>query len=345
MNQTKAVIEAIRPWRHEDVYSCLHSCLGTVLEHYGLDPVVVLGSNWDFYYLPGDFRREEYYYPCRFPSLSRSLMPYHPVRAEWRHPTSGAAGWDEVKAAIGGGIPAIVAVDNYYLPFRPAYHDIHANHLVVVYGYDETAGTAQVIDPTPPYCFGPVDLDDLRQARWSGTPGEGRDSFFADIPVAARWLEVTVTGACPPLTWDWVKGVVTANLERFADDGRPAFSGLAGLRRYLDDLCRRAGGPGPEAALEEAYVVGWPLQAACALQAEFLGVAARELGRPELAEAGRRIDRLAHHWTALRVTGAHGQTEPEGVAPRLAHRAELLLHDLERALRELGRLVDWRRSI
>jgi len=337
----KMVLSPIAAWPHDDVASCLMTCIATVLARHGHDPRLVLGANWDFYYPPGDFRREEYYYPCRFADLARCIMPYHPLSSRWHLPASAAAGEAEVKDATRRGTPALVAVDNYYLHFRPAHRDVHAAHLVVVYGFDEEAGAMYVLDSTPPGYNGPLDAGELRAARGSGNPLDDRDTFFATAPVAHRWLEIEVNGPFPALTREWVAGVVDQNLRRFREaPPGPAFSGQDGLRRYLDDLCARAATEsGDGAALEELYVVGWAVQGTTALHAAFLMTAGRLLGWDRLSEAGRRVDRLAHHWTALRMMGAHGLKAPQDMAPRLRHRAALLLGDQEQALLELQWLL------
>lgn len=335
----KTVLSPIAPWQHDDAHSCLFDCIAVVLAKYGHEPQLALGAAWDFYFRPGDIRREEYYYPCRQPDLARCLLPYHPVASRWHFPSDAAAGTDGVREAIRRGVPALVAVDNYYLRFRPAYLDVHAGHMIVVYGFDDAAEEMYVLDSTPPGYNGRIYVRELEAARGSGNPLEERDAFFAAAPVGHRWLELELTGAFPALNREWVTGAVAANLRRFREvPGDGAFSGASGLEAYLDDLCRRVA-HGDEAALEELYVVGWAVQGATAWHARFLMAAGGRLAWRELSEVGRRVDRLVHHWTAARMTAAHGRKDPAAVAGRLRRRADMLLDDQRRTLSEMEWLV------
>src|SRR6185312_7338475 len=108
--------------------------------------------------------------------------------------------------------PVIVAVDNFYLPFRPAYQDIHAGHLIIVYGFDEESELVYVLDSMPPAFMGPIALADLKAARSSLNPTDNRDDFFSNAPVANRWLEINFNAPSPQLTRTWVANVIHANL-------------------------------------------------------------------------------------------------------------------------------------
>jgi hypothetical protein len=335
-----AVLPAMSIWRH-DLSSCLQDALATVLLHHGRQPELVLGAVWDFYYPPGDMRSEEYYYPCRWPSLGQSLAPYHPITSRWHFPANAAAGWQEVREAILRGAPAIVAVDNYFLPFRPAYGDVHTNHLIIVYGFDEAAGEAYVLENKPPYFNGAVSLDNLSAARDSYNPSlHDRDLFYTNNPIGNRWLEFDIAQPFPELTRAWVREVVAANLKRYrspSTDG--AYSGMTGLAGWLADAAERVMGPTSSAALNELYVVGWACQQATGLHADFLTAAGHQLAWPRLVEIGRQVDRLAHHWSDLRMLGAHGGGEPAMVLPRVARRSRQLLNDQDLVLDEFDLLL------
>lgn len=330
------VLRPVVPWRH-DLCGCLQATVGTVLRLYGHDPAIVLGAAWDFYYPPGDCRQEEFYYPCRWPSLVQSLAPYHPVTSRWHAPADADAGWAGVRGAVQRGTPPVVAVDSYFVPFRPAYRDVHAAHLVVVYGFDEPAGHVYVCDPIPPSFDGPMRLDDLRAARASANPAvHDRDMFFADTPIGHRWLEVESTGPFPALTREWVGEVLAANVRRFREPAQgPALSGMGGLARYLSGLSGAAAGEGGTAAMDELFVLGGAVQESTALHADFLVLAGRRLSWPRLAEVGRRVDRLAHHWTTLRYTGGRWRAQPSVIADRLAGRVAQLLADQREVLEEM----------
>jgi Butirosin biosynthesis protein H, N-terminal len=327
-------------WFH-DLASCLHDCIGTVLLYHGKDPILTLGASWEFHCSPRDLSYEEFYYPSSRPSLAESLMPFHPVRSAWHRSDDAEAAWEAVKAAVGAGQPVIVAEDNFYIPFRPAFGDVHAAHLLVMYGFDEEAGQVYLLDSTPPTFQGAIGVHDFLAARGSTVPREGEnDYFYSGTPIANRWLRLEIDAGFPELTRVWVSEVIAANLRRFRETvSGEAFSGLDGLRRYLRGVCERAGGAEGGRALEELHVVAYAYQAEVALHAEFLMAAGRRLGWHGLAEVGRQVDLLAGSWTGLRMLGGHGFVEGLDVVDRVALRAAQLVLDQERVLDRLKRTI------
>jgi len=81
---------------------------------------------------------------------------------------------------------------------------------------------------------------------------------------------------------------------------------------------------GDATALTEAYTFGWGPQAQAALHGELLRTLGARWDDPALAEAGRRVEQVAHRWTPLRVTAAHGHAEPRRHAADLARHAREL---------------------
>jgi hypothetical protein len=328
-------------WRH-DLCECLHNCLGILLVHYGQDPELVLGAVWDFYYPPHDVRPEEYYYPCRWPTLVGSIVPYHPLTSRWYEPADGEQGWQQVKECLLGGRPAIVAVDNYYLPFRPAYQDVHTNHVVVVYGFDEQADSVFVMDPSPPAFQGSIRLQALQAARSSQNPAlHERDLFFTNQPIANRWLDVAVGEPFPALTRSWVTSVLQANSRRFREQGEcTAFCGLAGMERYFGEGALEYIEARGAAAMDELVLVSVAFQEATALHADFLRAAGQRLDWWELIEASRQVDLVAHDCTPIRIMAARGRMESEQMRSRLASRFARLLSDHATVVRNLERIAE-----
>jgi len=328
----RVMLDDLRPWRHE-LGSCLHSCVGTVLARSGLDPLAVLGARWEFYYPRGDVRREEYYQPCRpGTSLAESLAPYHGLRSQWHSPANGDEGWHEVRMHVLDGKPAVVAVDNYWLPFRPAYQDVHSNHLVLVYGFDDEAQLVWVNDVVPPAFDGPLARHHLEAARDSSNPlVHERDMFFTANPIDNRWLSIDIdTTATPTL-----RESVQHNLHGFhepAADG--VYTGVAGLAEFFEDMADRLGA-GDEIT-EETFSVSGAVLASTALHAAVLRCAALDKGIRVLAEAASAVDRVAHHWTAVRIlVNVIGPDE----ASRLRRRGRNLVADQLRALADLERAL------
>ncbi|MQY12855.1 hypothetical protein SRB5_29940 [Streptomyces sp. RB5] len=328
------LLEDIRPWRH-DLGGCLHGCLATLLESRGVTALPVLGAAWTFRHFPGGVRREEYYYPCRAgDSLLQALAPYHPVRSEWHEPADAAAGWREVREQLSAGHAVAVAVDNFELSFRPAYRDVHSNHLVVVHGYDEERGTVRVLDAVPPAFHGDIPLAELTAARNSGNDlVHERDMFFTGVHIGNRWLSVELgvpADEFPPLDRDEADRVLRLNQEHFA--ARPdgdGYRGLAGQEAFLTGMVKRLAAG--EAIRDELFVAAGAALACTAVHADWLALAGRTLDHPGLLEQARAVDRVAHHWSAVRIFAA--LTSDGEVSPaRLARRVDALMRDHESAL-------------
>jgi hypothetical protein len=336
----RVVLSPIDFWFH-DLVSCLHDCLGTVFSYYARDPILTLGASWEFHHLPDEVSREEFYHPLPRPSLAESMMPFHPVISTWHRSDDARAAYEDLKNVVAAGQPAIVAEDNFYIPFRPAFGDVHAAHLLVMFGFDEERDEVYVLDSTPPTFSGPIRVQDFLTARSSSNPVSGeRDFFFAGATIDNRWLHIEVGADFPELSRPWVAEVLATNLRRFQEpEGGKAFTGLAGLARYLRSVCERAAGPEGGHALDEMYTVSWVAQAAAGLHADFLMEAGRRLGWYELAEAGRHVDHLASSWTGLRMLGSHGFSEGLDVVDRVAFRAEQLLFQQEQVLDRLERFT------
>lgn len=338
----KASIPGLVTWRH-DLAGCLHACMATLLEFHGADALEVLGAGWGFYHRPAGLQRAEYYFPCRpESSLLENLAPLHPFRSTWHEPVNVAEGWTQVRDAVAAGRPVAVAVDNFELPFRPAYQDVHSNHLVVVHGFDEERGTVEVIDTIPPAFAGEIRIEQLSASRNSGNEmRHDRDMFFTTHPIGNRWLDVEVDAAAlPAFDAKFVRTVIEANVEGFrAAEAAPTaeeFAGLDGQRRYLGEVVDRYGRG--EAVCDELFVVAGAALAMIALHADWLAHAGRRLGVSDLREAGRTADRLSHHWTALRILAARTRNG-DTTAPQLGHRINELLLDQQRLLNELAQVA------
>ncbi|MFF5639400.1 BtrH N-terminal domain-containing protein [Streptomyces sp. NPDC012825] len=328
------LIDGVRPWRH-DLGGCLHGCLATLLEHRGVAALPVLGAAWTFRHFPDGVRREEYYYPyAGDDSLLGALAPHHPVRSRWHEPADAAAGWREVREQLRAGVPVAVAVDNYHLPFRPAYRDVHSNHLVVVHGYDEERGTVRVLDAVPPAFHGDITLAELAAARDSGNElVHERDMFFTGVRIGNRWLSVELDAApedFPALDRAEVDRVLGLNREHFAaPSGGDGYRGLAGQHSFLRDTVKRLGAG--EDVRDELFVASGAALACTAVHADWLALAGRTLDLPGLVEQARAVDRVAHHWSALRIFAAL-TTEGDVTPDRLNRRVDALMRDHENTL-------------
>jgi hypothetical protein len=334
----KVVLSPISFWFH-DLCSCLQDCIATVLLYYRQDPILTMGAAWEFYHAPEQVSREEFYHPLPRPSLAESMMPFHPISSAWHQSDDPEAAWRDVKAMLAERKPVIVAVDNFYMPIRPAYGDVHAAHLMVAFGFDDETDEVYILESTPPQFKGPLPVKQFLIARNSENPIVGeRDFFFTGTPIKSRWLQLEIHEPFPELTREWVTEVISTNLGRFqAASSDSVWRGIEGLKQYLRSIGERATGPSAGAALQELYTVGWTAQSTAALHADFLIQAGRRLDWPQLAEAGRSVDRIANEWTALRLLGAHGFARPAEVTERLRQKTSRFLVHHEQTLE----LLDW----
>ncbi|MEV6032865.1 BtrH N-terminal domain-containing protein [Nonomuraea sp. NPDC052116] len=329
---------------YRDPVSCLQSTLATLLLKAGEDPLVELGLDWEFRHIPGDVRPEEYYWPCRHPGdVVRSLLPHRAAVSRWRT-VAGEDPLAVLEDALAAGLLPVIAVDNFHLPFRPAYHDVHAAHLLVVYEVDREAGTVGVSDAQPPAFLGPIPVADLLRSWDDASPHDDQDVFFSGKgeTAARRWLEVRLDEPGPELDPGQLGTVLRANVRGFTNpaerDGTHQV-GLEGLRGFTDDLVERSRDGGSE-ALVSAYTFGWGMQAQAALHGELLRRCGAGWGMRELAEAGRHAELVAHLWSGVRVQSAHGRADPAGCARELARHAALLVAAYERALETIDRVAE-----
>jgi hypothetical protein len=329
---------------YRDSISCLQSTFAAVIAAHGHDPLEVLGAGWEFLHIPGDVRTEEFYHPCRHPGdLGRSLAPHHPLRSRWVEATNERDALSELAVLLAGGRLPIAAVDNFHLPFRPAYHDVHAAHLVVVYGVDRARGLVLVSDAMPPAFTGAVAAEHFLAAWNSLNPSDHQDAFFSSSRIGRRYLLLEMSDPFPspdqPAT---LRAALQANLAGFTaepnGDGA-LWSGMAGLRRYLDWVLAEAV-DGAGTPVRDAYPFGWSMQAKAALHGELLRSRGAAWDVPELREAGRAVEAVAHAWTGVRITAAHRWSEPRLAAEDLEHHGVRLQHRYEAALAAVRRAVE-----
>ncbi len=314
-------------WWYRDLISCLQATFGSLLARAGADPLTVLGAGWRFLHLPGDVRSEEFYYPCPAEEsggadLGAALAPHHELHSRWWQPADEDDPWREVRGTLADDRLVIAAVDNFYLPFRPAYGDVHAAHLVVVYGLDEVRGLVYVSDAMPPAFRGAVPIEAFLRSWGSTNPTDVQDAFFSDSQIGRRGLDVRLDAPPPPLTPELLGGFLRTDVAAFTT-ATSARTGLAGFDEFAGELLDRCRA-GDATALRELYSFGWGMQAQAALHGELLRRCGREWGDPALAGAGRAVESVAHAWTGLRITGAHGLGDPRAVSADIAHHATVL---------------------
>jgi len=339
-----AKILADVPLYYHEVASCLYYVLGSVFKHHGYDRLeLALGAVWDFFFREGEEERYEFCFPGPGATLAENLFPYLGVEADWRLESDPARAWQAVKERLDGGEPVVVAVDNFYLPFRPAFGDVHTNHLLVVYGYDEAQGLACVLDATPPAYKGPLGLEDLDRARGSLNPREcDRHMFFAQTPIAYRWLDMRFPPQPRRVDEALMRQALADNLARMRalSDKKDLLLGLAGIRDLAGRIRALARPDGLAGAVEEAeeitaFIFGRMLGPRT-LHADFLYNAACVLGDPRVRRAARDLEIAAHSWVAARIMLGKGcKGDLADMAGRVAQRVEAIADREEAALEQL----------
>jgi len=338
---------------YRDLISCLQATFGSVLSRAGVDPLSVLGAGWRFLHLPGQVRSEEFSYPCPSDAsadgsggagpeaadgsgadLGAALAPHHALHSRWWQPADPDDLWQEIRATLAEDRLVIAAVDNFHLPFRPAYGDVHAAHLVVVYGLDEVRGLVYVSDAMPPAFRGAVPIESFLRSWGSANPDDVQDAFFSDSRIGRRCLDVRLDAVPPPLTPELLGGFLRTDHEIFTT-AAAARTGLAGFDAFAGELVDRCRA-GDATALRELYPFGWGMQAQASLHGELLRRCGRDWADPELAGAGRAVEAVAHAWTGLRITGAHGLGDPRGAAADITHHATALRGAYARAVDAVG---------
>lgn len=283
---------------YADPLSCLYSTFATVLLNRGIDPLTCLGRNCRFDLDVSDDPSEEFYRVARSPDgILADIAPDLGFSSTWQR----AEDIDALAEARSAHGTVIAAVDNYHLPFRPAYHDVHAAHLVTV--LDSRQGAAgrefMVADAQPPAFVGWLAAEHLAAAVFSANPPDAQDAFFSDTPIAGRYLTFVTETSVDLEGEDLVARAVRANVESWESDGaqltgRPAIEALLKLLEGAS-----------VAPLRSLYTLGWSPQAESYLHARYLerrAVRTQDFLLRDIARASRDV---ALAWTDMRLIGAY----------------------------------------
>ncbi|MFC5666886.1 BtrH N-terminal domain-containing protein [Kitasatospora misakiensis] len=332
------------PQWYEDPLSCLQTTLGGILLEHGLRPVEVLGLACEFAFAPDDVPCEEFYRPVQSArGVAADLCPYHDVESAW---TTGADADDLIELIERHG-SVIVAVDNYHLPFRPAFHDVHAAHLVVVPAWRRTSDGAvefYVSDVQPPRFQGWLAAEHLVASWTSGNPSDSQDVFFSSREIGGRVLTTTVRERPAELTTGQVARALRGNLDRWtggttgsADQAAAdrVLTGRAGLHHFVDRLAERCGDP---AELRGTYTFGWAMQAQAFLHGRFAQEFAHRAKQSRLLEVAASADRVVSAWSNLRLLCAHA-AETAGITELVPRRGAELVHAYEQLA------ADWQHTL
>jgi hypothetical protein len=148
----------------------------------------LLGARWDFG-LPNDSMRStlcEYSFPHgRAPYLATVEKRTGFVMTH--HAASESA---DIYMYLTRAPAAIVAVDSFYLPYRPAYKRVHSHRTIIVESGDDSDEVV-VEDTWMPTYKGPLRVADLELARHSQVALEpDREPIYAGVPVQGEWISI-----------------------------------------------------------------------------------------------------------------------------------------------------------
>ena len=124
--------------------------------------------------------------------LLASLAPHHPIDSRWRWPDDAEQGWLQVREQVLRPAPRSRSRwTTSRLPFRPAYQDVHSNHLVIVHGFDDETADRLGARRDPAVLRRRAAAPVLTAARAPANRSvHARDMFFADNPIGNRWLQL-----------------------------------------------------------------------------------------------------------------------------------------------------------
>jgi hypothetical protein len=326
------------PLVRRELDTCLFAVTASILRYRRWDDVMSLGALWSFNYPLCGIARTEYYLPVRSGSLMETMLVGQGVRSTWRTTDEASQGWFDLAATISSGQPAAIAVDNYHLPFRPAYRDVHSNHLILVYGIDDERDLVYVLDATPPAFKGPIPAPHLRQARASGNPEDGdRDFFFSRSTIAHGQLDVIFPAQPWVPTQEAIRAAIQKNVSDLLDGSQDKvwLSGVSGILRLADLVERTAG-----EHCEDIFIASGVVLASRGRHAVFLKRSAVLLHESDLSRVARALEAIAHQWAAVRILASREARERSAtVGRRLAGRLRQIAKAETAAARELATIM------
>jgi hypothetical protein len=263
---------------------------------------LLLGLRWSFGLPAFSFEEiTEYSLPLNPTPLAAALAARGDVRIV-RHEGDGEVSLYDHLAAGG---PAIVAIDAWYFPFRPAYRQVHSSRTVLISG-EAGDGRFRVADSWGPAAESTVSRQELDAARSSAVPLDvNREPLFAGNPVGRVWFTV----AASPLRVDDAAAWARERLGWLYDEmatpraderGEYGIAALRKFRRWIED--RIAGADDGIAARRGASLLLRPELSSRLYLGVFLRNAAHLLGDAGLRDEVERYRQdLGHLQAAMDV--------------------------------------------
>ena len=173
-------------------YYCIKNCYLQILRYYGVkQPEFYIETIIDWKW----FKDSQAPYGYRLTTgtpLSGFLFPYdNKLLLGDSSFQSAEEIWMENEASIKNGIPVVVAVDVFFLPYTPYFQKKHAFHSLIITGICPN-GNVEIIDYYPPWFYrGEIERSLIEHARNSDNSQGG---LLGGIPINYMWSTITVNG-------------------------------------------------------------------------------------------------------------------------------------------------------
>ncbi len=201
------------------VNDCFHNSYAAVLQHMGLNPVLMLADYLSFMYdnksemigvnyfyrsnTSVEFTEEELNTSLEFvylPATSHygSTAGMHSktrcrdrVNIEMYIEDDSGIAYSRLKELIDNGIPVIAAIDLYYMNYHRAYQKEHGLHCIVITGYNEEEGYFELFDKfklSSSDFDGRIPISDVNLGRVSDNPLPSEEKVKR--PIRNLWIEI-----------------------------------------------------------------------------------------------------------------------------------------------------------
>jgi hypothetical protein len=203
----------------------------------------LLGVRWSFAWPNPSVRREliEYSFPLGPVPFDEELLSQVGVRVT----SHDGEDKNDLLRYLALGQDAIIAVDSFLLPYRPAFGRVHSHRTIIVRASDKT-GEVWVDDAWPPSFQGALPWTVIENARYSAvTLDPRREPIFAGRPINGEWFSVGFDWFPILDAADWAGGLLQkiflrANTPSADEHGE---YGLAAMKSFIGELTVAAGAP------------------------------------------------------------------------------------------------------
>lgn len=174
---------------------CIHNCCQLLMQYYGVkNRELYLNCIWDCQVKFNDGLIHGF-------AITNNNLPILEKYSSWYQITfhdNYESAWSANCGVIDQGIPIIIAVDRYYLPYAAEYGNKHGAHAALLIGYDSMI-SAYIIDCHSDGIYkGPVSYDDLSKAQlsdnaWNGYINSGQALKSASLVLSPEIPDGSVT--------------------------------------------------------------------------------------------------------------------------------------------------------